>query len=407
MNPKPLRMLAALAVAAFAATACAAPDTLIRPAARLSSCIAPASWAAPASPAPRPTTLAAVIDAMAERDVVLLGEQHNRDDDHRWQLHLLAALHAKRPQMVIGLEMFPRRVQPALDRWVAGELTLADFLRESDWDEVWRLPAELYRPIFEFARINRIPMVALNVDPGLIRAIAARGWDAVAAAEREGVGRPAPPAAAYVDFLSGIHREHVRMRGEATSGQRTDAGFRRFVESQTTWDRAMAEALASRAAADDGAGGRALVVGIMGSGHVRHGLGVAHQLRDLGIDRIGSLLPLPATTDCASLDPGVADAVFALPPQAAEAAPPPRLGVQLEEQAAGVRIAEVMAGSLASRSGLQEGDLIVETAGQASKRSAQLIAAIRGQPAGTWLPLKVKRGEALLEIVVRFPAAGS
>lgn len=400
-------MLVALAVAGFAATAWAAPDTLTPPAARLSSCIAPASWAVPDSPAPRPTTLAAVIDAMVERDVVLLGEQHHRDDDHRWQLHLLAALHAKRPQMVIGLEMFPRRVQPALDRWVAGELTLADFLRESQWDEVWRLPAELYRPIFEFARINRVPMVALNVEPGLIRSVAARGWDQVAAAEREGVGRAAPPGEAYVDFLFGIHREHARMRGEATEGRKTDAGFRRFVESQTTWDRAMAEALASRAAADDGAGRRALVVGIMGSGHVRHGQGVAHQLRDLGVSRIGSLLPLPATTDCASLEPGLADAVFALPPQPSEAAAQPRLGVQLEEQAAGVRIAEVMADSLASRSGLQRGDLIVETAGQAAKRSAQLIAAVRGQPAGTWLPLKVKRGEALLEIVVRFPAAGS
>jgi uncharacterized iron-regulated protein len=406
MKPNALRMLAALAATLLGATAFAAPETLPPPAAALSNCIAPASWAVPDSPAPRPTTLAAVIGAMTARDVVLLGERHDRDDDHRWQLHLLAALHAQRPQMVIGLEMFPRRAQPALDRWVAGELTLADFLRESDWDEVWSLPAELYRPIFEFARINRIPLVALNVNAGLIRAVAARGWDEVAAAEREGVGRAAPPAEAYVDFLFGIHREHARMRGEAARAQRTDPRFRRFVESQTTWDRAMAEALASRAAVD-AAGRRALVVGIMGSGHIRHGHGVAHQLRALGVSRVGSLLPLPATTDCASVEPGLADAVFALPPQPGGTTPPPRLGVLLEEQAAGVRIAEVMADSLASRSGLQDGDLVVETAGRAATKSAQLIAAIREQPAGTWLPLKVKRGEALLEIVVRFPAAGS
>ncbi|MCK7515243.1 MAG: ChaN family lipoprotein [Desulfobacterales bacterium] len=65
---------------------------------------------------------APLVAAMAQREAVLLGEQHDDADHHRWQLQMLAALHAQRPNMVIGFEMFPRRVQPALDRWVAGEL---------------------------------------------------------------------------------------------------------------------------------------------------------------------------------------------------------------------------------------------------------------------------------------------
>ena len=66
--------------------------------------------------------------------------------------------------MVIGFEMFPRRVQPALDRWVAGELTEAEFLQQAEWGKVWSMPAELYLPLFHFARMNRIPMLALNID---------------------------------------------------------------------------------------------------------------------------------------------------------------------------------------------------------------------------------------------------
>ena len=58
----------------------------------------------------------------AKRSVVLLGEMHDNPEHHRWQLQTLAALHAVRPDMVIGFEMFPRRVQKALDQWVAGEL---------------------------------------------------------------------------------------------------------------------------------------------------------------------------------------------------------------------------------------------------------------------------------------------
>ena len=36
-------------------------------------------------------------------------------------------------------------------------------------------------------------------------------------------------------------------------------------------------------------------------------------------------------------------------------------------------------------------------------RYQELIAAVRTQPGGTWLPLKLQRGEELIEMVVRFP----
>lgn len=70
----------------------------------------------------------------------------------------------------------------------------------------------------------------------------------------------------------------------------TQGSFENFLDAQLTWDRAMAEALARRVASADSPQ-RPLVVGIMGSGHIRFGHGVAHQLRDLGVARVASLLP--------------------------------------------------------------------------------------------------------------------
>ena len=152
------------------------------------------------------------------------------------------------------------------------------------------------------------------------------------------------------------------------------------------------------------AGARApLAVGIMGSGHVRFGHGVAHQLRTLGVREIGSLLPLPASTDCAALADGLADAVFALPARVDAGPPPPRLGVMLETQAGGVRIADVAADSLAARSGLETGDLIVDVGGRPATSATQLVAAIRRQPPGTWLPLRLERAGVTRELVIRFP----
>ena len=370
-----------------------------------SQCLVPGGWARADGVAPQVVDGAGLLAAMAQRAVVLLGEQHDDMDHHRWQLQTLAALHAQRPHLVIGFEMFPRRVQPVLDRWVAGELTESDFLAQSEWNKVWSMPAELYLPLFHFARINRIPMLALNIEPTLTRAIAEKGWAGVPAAQREGVGQAAAPLADYEDFLFEIHEQHALARGKsADKAARSDAGFRNFVDSQLAWDRAMAEALVAGRQRHVGTDGHLpLAVAIMGNGHVRYGHGVAHQLRDLGENSIGQLMPVGADTACGELRAGLADAVFAVPVARQSAPPPPRLGVALEEHAKGVRIAEVTAGSLAQRTGLRPDDIITEVAGKPAKRPLHLIAAVRTQPGGTWLPLKLQRGEELIEMVVRFP----
>lgn len=370
-----------------------------------SACLKPGNWTWLGDVTPRQATAQSVLPRLAERDVILLGEQHDKTDDHRWQLQTIAALAAMRTDIVIGFEAFPRRVQPVLDRWVNGELTAAEFLDRVEWNKVWGMPAELYLPLFEFARINRIPMVALNVERKLIRSIASKGSDAVPLTEREGVSRPAAPPPPYVDNLFETHREHARMRGSESGPavSRNDPAFRNFVDAQATWDRAMAEVLARRLNALPGP--RPLVVGIIGSGHLRNGYGVAHQLRDLGVTRIATLLPVASDTPCAEIRPGLADAVFAVPPQAS-APEQPRLGVSLSESERGVHVIEVSPGSLAEQSGVRAGDLIVELAGAPISKAAAVVAAVRNQPAGTWLPLRVRRDSELLELVVRFPARG-
>ena len=76
----------------------------------------------------------------------------------------------------------------------------------------------------------------------------------------------------------------------------------------------------------------------------------------------------------------------------------------MEENAGAVRIVDVTAGSLAEKTGLKAGDQLVEVAGLPVQRMLSVIASIRLQPAGTWLPMRVKRGDDTLELVVKFPA---
>jgi S1-C subfamily serine protease len=97
--------------------------------------------------------------------------------------------------------------------------------------------------------------------------------------------------------------------------------------------------------------------------------------------------------------------VYALPPVPREAMPPPRLGVRLELRDNAVTIAAIEKGSLAERSGLNVGDVVASVAGAPAASIARVTRAIRNTPAGTWLPMQVRRGTSTLEIIVKFPPA--
>jgi len=363
-----------------------------------SKCVPVSAWVIPGEE----TTPGNDLMARASRQsVVLLGESHDNAEHHRWQLQTLAALHALRPDMVIGFEMFPRRVQPALDRWIAGELSEEEFLSASDWKNVWRFDPRLYMPLFHFARMNRIPMVALNVDEKLNKEVTAKGFDAIPEERREGVTRAAAPSAEYVDFLLGVYREHEWDGKKKPEAGADDPEFRRFVESQQLWDRAMAQGLADAAARPS----VPLAVGIMGSGHVMHGWGVPHQLRDLGVTKVSSLLPWDQGRDCGKLVAGIADAVFGVEAPASGAPKRPRLGVLIEPAQDGVRILKVEKGSVAEAAGLRDGDIVAEVAGQRAVKPGDLSQAVQRQAPGTWLPLKIRRESDTLEIVAKFPAS--
>jgi membrane-associated protease RseP (regulator of RpoE activity) len=226
-----------------------------------------------------------------------------------------------------------------------------------------------------------------------VNQVRASGWEGVAETQREGVGRPAEPSPPYRAELQAVFDEHPELQdGDAATR------FARFVEAQTVWDRAMAEAIA-RFRREHPA---TLVVGILGAGHVRHGHGVPHQLKALGTDRIAHLVTLPSDRPCAELTPGLAEAVYVVPPRPEPT--PPRLGVSLKDVAGGVMIEAVMPGSLAQRSGLRNGDIIVQAAGSTVSSAEDVRGHVQRQPAGTSLPLLIQRAGWNLEIVVRFPA---
>jgi len=396
---------AALAGILLALAGCA--DLASAPPAR--DCDTAGIWLDPATA--RPVAAEQLVAAMARRPVVLLGEAHDDAEHHRWQLHVLAALHGRKPDMVLGFESFPRRVQPVLDQWVAGELDVAAFLEAVEWRTVWGYDPAFYLPLFHFARQNRVPMVALNVDRMLVARVSHEGWAAIPADERAGLSDPAAPGDAYRESLARtyIFKQSLAEGGEPKAEiEEADIasvveteGFTRFVEAQLTWDRAMAEALAdARLRQPD-----ALVVGVLGRGHVEHRYGVPHQLADLGIPDSAVLLPVERMADCAELPTDLADAVFVVESadRIEKARPRARLGIRIENAEDGVRVAQVLEGSVAAATKFRVGDIVIAAAGSSVAQVGDLIEIVQRQAPGTWLPLTIRRGGRQIELVAKFP----
>jgi membrane-associated protease RseP (regulator of RpoE activity) len=207
-----------------------------------------------------------------------------------------------------------------------------------------------------------------------------------------------PPGA---DPLSSSRASHMPEPDEAALAQAMkEPEFKRFVEAQLTWDRAMAEALASAKRKFS----NATVVGILGSGHVADGHGVPHQLKELGVTALTTLIPVSTDEACTLVGTSYADAVFILPRSEDASAPErPRLGVFLTQGDGAPRINQVAGSSVAEAAGLRAGDHIVRAAGLAMRNPDDLVEIVGRQAPGTWLPLSIRRDGQEIDLIAKFP----
>jgi uncharacterized iron-regulated protein len=311
-----------------------------------------------------------VFERLSGTRIVLLGEAHTTAAHHRWQHYMLAALHSRNANLMVGFEMLPRRLQSVLDAWSAGESSEEEFLEQSQWDEVWGYDAGLYLPLLHFARLNRLPALALNVDRELISKVAHQGWSEIDEDLRLGLSDPAPASDAYRESLAQLYAYKQTLSETAKKKDEEDPpnldeirnsdAFANFVDAQLTWDRAMAEVLAAAHRRDPSA----MVVGIVGRGHLEYGYGIPHQLADMGIEDVDVLLPLDSDASCDPLPPDLASAVFVVDAEdEQQASAGPRLGILIEDGDTGVRVMQVVEASVAEATGILEGDVIQAAAG--------------------------------------------
>ena len=122
----------------------------------------------------RLTASAQIFEQLNNKQIILVGEQHNSKQHHQDQLYVIQRLHASGVQLAIGMEMFRSDSQDFLNRWVNGQMSPKDF--EAVYYDNWNYPWPLYQEILMYARENRIPVVGLNVPREISRQVSRQGF---------------------------------------------------------------------------------------------------------------------------------------------------------------------------------------------------------------------------------------
>jgi uncharacterized iron-regulated protein len=177
---------------------------------------------------------------------------------------ILKALFARDERLGVGMEMFQRPFQKAIDRYLKGSTDEATFLEDSEYRKRWGYAWELYRPIVEFCRRNGVPLAALNVAVELKKRVSEVGYEKLTDDERKQIGD--------IDFQVKDHRAHWyeglwKMHGHSAPAPEQKE---RSYQVMTLWDEYMAD---SAAKFQTERKLRRLVV-LAGSGHIDRWFGI-------------------------------------------------------------------------------------------------------------------------------------
>lgn len=221
----------------------------------------------------RPADLDAVVAAMADADVVFLGEVHDDPTTHALERRLLEAAQqrygAQRP-VALSFEMFERDVQLVLDEYLAGLIRERDFLAAA---RPWGNYATDYRPALEYAKAHGLAVIAANTPERYVSRVGREGPASLEAfSEAAQAYLPPRPLAPASDALAARFQAEMADMMAAHGASGPDMGD--LLAAQNLRDATMAYAIAGYLAQQPGA----LVVQLNGSFHSEHGLGVPEHL---------------------------------------------------------------------------------------------------------------------------------
>jgi uncharacterized iron-regulated protein len=307
-------------------------------------------------------------DRLADIGLLFIGENHTNLDFHLVQLRIIQELHRAGREVLIGLEMFPYTQQASLDHWIDKTQTEQDFIEQAEWYTYWGYRWEYYRDIFLFARDNGIRMYGINTPRDVIKSVRKKSFEDLTPEE----------AKHFLHEVQPVTEEQRRMFKAFFAADDTlhmnDQAMDGMLRAQSTWDATMGwNALK---ALQDYGGKDALMVVLIGAGHVTYGLGAERQTAPYYDGKIASVIPQEIRDDddrpVTTVQASYANFIWGLPKS--EHTVYPTLGISLMGKigAQPTQLIEVGKESVAERAGLEVGDILLSIDNQKIEGAATL-----------------------------------
>ena len=288
-------------------------------------------------------TLSDMIDGAAGKKIVYVGEYHDRFSHHTVELDIIKGLYMKDQKLAVGMEMFQRPFQKTLDDYIKGTIDEREFLKNTEYFKRWGFDYNLYKPILDFARTKKIPVVALNLRREITEKVSKGGMDSLSEEEKKEIPQ-------QMDFSDSDYRDQLKevFEQHKSSGER-DFDF--FYESQVLWDETMAMSIDEYLRKNPDY----RMVVIAGGGHVSYGSGIPKRaFRRNGLSYAIILNDGPLVKDIAH---------YLVFPQPLDGVTAPRIMALLSEKDGKITIAGFPKDSVSEKAGIKVGDTLVSLDG--------------------------------------------
>ena len=296
------------------------------------------------------SSLSTIIPQLARYKAVLVGESHTTYGDHLNQLAIIKNLYRHWGKMAIGLEFVQYPYQQALDDYIAGKITEKQMLHQTHWYDRWRYDFRLYRPIFNYAKQQQIPLVALNTPREITKRISEVGIEGLTAKERAQLPKIIDDSNAdYKKSLEKVYSQH--------GGKSHSKKFARFYQAQLAWDETMADQVAKFMQKHP----NTRLVVLAGSGHIKNRYGIPSRLERRIKSKVAVVLndlednPTPLLADYVLFSPDI------------ELPKAGKMGIFMQDTPKGVLISKIMKNSASAKAGLKKGDFILALNGEKVK----------------------------------------
>ena len=343
-----------------------------------------------------------LVSRLAGVRLLLVGEEHTNIDIHRIQARIIEGLQAAGRRVFIGLEMYPYTEQPALDEWRDGLLTEDGFVRLSHWYDNWGFNWAYYRDIFLFARDHRIPIYALNAPREVVAAVRRKGFTNLTAEEAAHIPKD-------IDVSNPDHLTFFKatlsgdMGGPMMHGAMNDDMWKAMLSAQATWDATMGYHAVQ--ALKQFGGNDAIMVVLVGSGHVAYGLGIEHQARQWFNGPIASVIPMEVTNNLVpvkTVRASYANFIWGIPEEIDPLYPDPILSTRPIDEGKALQVLAPEHGSLAEKAGFKENDVLVSMDGTPVMDKETLNRLVAGKRWGDVSVFVVRRGNATETLTMQF-----